>query len=258
MPADDGRDELPRDHAPKVRVYDSDGVFRGGLWRPIWRPDLRSWAAPPAPDYSESLVLEPPGLILRYFGARKSELSGSVERDSLFDSASYAVRCTAAEAIAWLERYGYIPPDDLRRCAATGCDLEEPRDPYVLRSPADTMKATRKVEWLAKAMLLVRDHPELSDAQIAKRVGKHRSTLTRSPEYQRAAETARGKKTDQPPGHIELDAKTGLTDVVSHAPMPGDLIPGSRFYRGRCPECGADTRVEAPSLAETIVCERCE
>jgi hypothetical protein len=46
--------------------------------------------------------------------------------------------------------------------------------------------------WLASAMLLVRDHPELSDAEVARQVVKNKSTLARSREYRVAAALARG------------------------------------------------------------------
>ena len=55
--------------------------------------------------------------------------------------------------------------------------------------PEDRKK--RQMEWLAKAMLMVRDHPEWSDATIAKQVGMSGATLSRSVPYQRAAHEAR-------------------------------------------------------------------
>jgi hypothetical protein len=70
-----------------------------------------------------------------------------------------------------------------------------------------------KIEWLAKAMLLVNKHPDWTDAKIAAEVGKDPSTLSRSPEYQQAAAMARGSKDDRPKGHRVLDPDTGLGGV---------------------------------------------
>ena len=48
-----------------------------------------------------------------------------------------------------------------------------------------------KLEWLAKAMLLVKEHPEWPDSDIALEVGVHKGTLSKSQEYQAAADLAR-------------------------------------------------------------------
>jgi hypothetical protein len=66
-----------------------------------------------------------------------------------------------------------------------------------------------RIEWMAKAMLLVKEKPHLSDAEIARQCGKWPGTLSRCKEYQLAAALARGQKTDLPKGHIEKDADTG-------------------------------------------------
>jgi len=101
-------------------------------------------------------------------------------------------------------------------------------------------KSEEKAEWLAKAMLLVRDHPEWSDAEIARRVGRHKSTLSRSREYKAAAGMARESKKDPPPGHTEIDPNTGLRDVEAYDIVPGEdtsgLSPGAAEQLSRLPE----------------------
>jgi hypothetical protein len=72
-------------------------------------------------------------------------------------------------------------------------------------------KTERRSEWLAKAMLLVRDHPKWSDRTIAKRVRKNASSLTRSREYQAAAALARGGKDQLVRGFLRRDADGGRT-----------------------------------------------
>ena len=86
--------------------------------------------------------------------------------------------------------------------------------------PAVT-KRQKRAKWLAEAMLLVSDHPDRSDRQIAKDVGKNPSTLSRSRVYQAAAALARGDTDKLKRGHITRDAETGLTDVEAYADDEG-------------------------------------
>jgi len=80
----------------------------------------------------------------------------------------------------------------------------------------------QRAEWLAKAMLLVRDHPEWSDAAIANEVGKHPSTLSRSPEYKAATALARGNKSDRHKGHISIDPDTGQQGIEAYSDDPAE------------------------------------
>jgi len=58
----------------------------------------------------------------------------------------------------------------------------------VARSTASTPS---RLEWLAKAMLTVKEYPEWSDRAIAKKAGVDPSTLSRSAEYQEMARLSR-------------------------------------------------------------------
>lgn len=79
-------------------------------------------------------------------------------------------------------------------------------DPEAQGEPAGK-DSIPKYQWLAGAMLFVKEHPEWSDRKIASEVGKHHSTLSRSPQYQLAAALARGQKTYLPAG--EKNGDTG-------------------------------------------------
>jgi hypothetical protein len=61
------------------------------------------------------------------------------------------------------------------------------------RSPgqAHGTREERRHRWLAEAMLMVRNHPDYSDARVAELVGINKSQLSRSPEYRTAAALAR-------------------------------------------------------------------
>ena len=86
---------------------------------------------------------------------------------------------------------------------------------------APVSQREKHADWLAKAMLLVRDHPEWSDRTIAGKVSRHPSTLSRSREYQAAAAMARGSKDELRRGHITVDAETGQEDIEAYDDQPG-------------------------------------
>ncbi|MBI4584569.1 MAG: hypothetical protein HY717_11190 [Planctomycetes bacterium] len=66
------------------------------------------------------------------------------------------------------------------------------KPPSEEKLPPITKKS--REQWLAEAMIMVKDHPELSVRAIARRVGVDHSTLARSPEFKRAAGIARQGK----------------------------------------------------------------
>ena len=80
---------------------------------------------------------------------------------------------------------------------------------------ADGGKADAAGVWLARAMLLVRDNPEWSDAKIVREVGRHNSRLTRSREYKIAAALARGQRTpDEGTATINPVTKNRTLDAI--------------------------------------------
>lgn len=95
----------------------------------------------------------------------------------------------------------------------------------VSTSSPPTTKRDQLAKWLAEAMLLVRDHPDWSDREIAKRVGKHASTLARSKEYQAAAAMARGNRNERGSGFVTIDPETGLRDVDAVADRDDESDP---------------------------------
>jgi len=80
-------------------------------------------------------------------------------------------------------------------------------------------KRRARGKWLAEAMLLVRDHPEMSDASIAKHVHINKSQLSRSSEYRTSRALARG--CDVPRGFMKT-GKDGTRDVEAEAPEPDE------------------------------------
>jgi hypothetical protein len=124
-----------------------------------------------------------------------------------------------------------------------------------------------KARWLSDAMLLVRDHPDWSDAQIAQAVGRNPSQLSRSREYQMAAAMARGSRDRVLRGRITVAEATGLCDVEAEAPVDGPAddksdrgqpIAGSKLFREYCAECGDPMRVAHDQVGKKPVCEACE
>ncbi|MCG3138805.1 MAG: hypothetical protein HJJLKODD_02674 [Phycisphaerae bacterium] len=92
----------------------------------------------------------------------------------------------------------------------------EKPEPDISKVPTESSSSAeererRRREWLAKGMLLVRDHPDRSDARIAQQLGIDRSTLSRCPEYRAAAAMARGQASGLPRGfRVTSDESSGV------------------------------------------------
>jgi hypothetical protein len=69
-----------------------------------------------------------------------------------------------------------------------------------------------KGQWLGEALILLRDHPEWTDARIARECGVDRSRLSRSKEFKKAAGLARGRKADLPRGEKTADGRLEAFD----------------------------------------------
>ena len=89
-------------------------------------------------------------------------------------------------------------------------DAQASSDPKLHRA-----RAKRK-EWLAEAMLLVRDHPDWSDAMIAREVGVSPSTLSRDETYRAAAGMARRQGGRVPRGHSTTDPESGQRGLEAY------------------------------------------
>ncbi len=106
----------------KIRVFDSDGVYRGGLFKTDCFNGMtcRMWHAPPHPDYREALIdiagKDSPCREQSWFRlqfARVQDISGPSDGSDDFDANSTAYRITPTEAAMWLDRHGYYRPPDL-------------------------------------------------------------------------------------------------------------------------------------------------
>lgn len=83
-------------------------------------------------------------------------------------------------------------------------------------APEKENRRHRRARWLAEAMLLVRDHPDWPDAQIARKAGIHPSQLTedRCPEYQAAAAMARSGELRR--GHVQNEPHSRQRTVEAY------------------------------------------
>ncbi len=122
----------------------------------------------------------------------------------------------------------------------------------------DQERPDRKRRWLADAMLLVRDHPEWSDAKIAREVKIDPAQLSRSTEFQQAAKIAREPKKAPPRGRA--DGSGGIEAESPAVPVVGEPVPGSR--RGlrweHCARCDEWIRVAADMVGQSPLCDSCE
>jgi hypothetical protein len=107
----------------KIRVYDSDGDFKGGLFKTksFNAMNCRVWQGPPHPNYRESLIDiagkgNPchEGSWFRLQIAAVPNISGPPDGSDDYDDNSRAYRIRASEAAAWLARHSFPVPDDLK------------------------------------------------------------------------------------------------------------------------------------------------
>lgn len=109
----------------------------------------------------------------------------------------------------------------------------------------------RRAKWLGMAMLLVKDHPEWSDREIARRVEINRSQLSRSAEYKVVAQLARDQGATPHKGHLTKD-DDGRSGVIAYARND------SRYAKGICRECGESILVRPGTPADEQVCDPCK
>lgn len=107
---------------PKYRIYDEDGIFRGGLFNSAVhnRSNSRAWTGTPRPYFTEHLfdISEGEWILLRL--SDEPRISGSRECDSEFDEASHGTRLSDESAQRWFIRNELSPPADLlARLAST-------------------------------------------------------------------------------------------------------------------------------------------
>jgi hypothetical protein len=77
-------------------------------------------------------------------------------------------------------------------------------------------KKTRRIEWIVKAMLLVKDHPEWTDKKIAEEVKIDPAQLSRCQEYQKCAKEVRCG--DPPPkGYLRINPETRQQDTEAYS-----------------------------------------
>jgi hypothetical protein len=107
----------------KIRVYDSDGVYIGGLFKTdcFNAMTCRVWHGPPNPHYSEHLIdisgfgdpsREGSWYVLQI--AREDDQDTTEHNtDEIFAKYSRAIRVTPVEALSWFELTVYQAPDDL-------------------------------------------------------------------------------------------------------------------------------------------------
>ena len=108
----------------KIRVYNSDGVFRGGLFKTERVSGCRCWHGPPHPHHQEIMVdisghgepsREGSWFILRI--SKTPEIVESADGRAEFDGDSQAICVTSIEAKRWFKNSIYETPPDLLELA---------------------------------------------------------------------------------------------------------------------------------------------
>ena len=134
----------------------------------------------------------------------------------------------ARRVMSWLKwEKGYQKRDAERMPVRTAIQLMavalEDDDAKQAMPAKPISKKAERVEWLARALLLVQEHPEWPDAEVARQVEKHPSTLSRNKTYQQAAAMARSSKKDRHRGFIVMDEDSGQRrGVVAYSDDPAE------------------------------------
>ncbi|MEM6260401.1 MAG: hypothetical protein AAGI37_19165 [Planctomycetota bacterium] len=122
----------------KIQVYESDGVYKGGLLKlDVFNAmTCRMWHAKPDPSLQESLIdistFE--GTPSRYSWFRlslpKRQPNGPwpALEDDEFDPDAQAYRLSPKEARQWLEAQGFTPPEDLLKICNSGDSVQSGLD----------------------------------------------------------------------------------------------------------------------------------
>lgn len=107
----------------KIRVLDSDGKYRGGLFNTVVydATNCRVWHAPPNPNYLEKMIdisgFNKPSYPGSWFMLRisKADIEDADRQgtNDYFAENSQAINLTPVETIRWFERNGFEPPEDL-------------------------------------------------------------------------------------------------------------------------------------------------
>jgi hypothetical protein len=86
-------------------------------------------------------------------------------------------------------------------------------------------REVKRARWLGLASILVKDHPDWSDAAVAREADVAPSTLSRDPVYQAVAVMARCPRTPPRRGYVTTDSDTGHLDVeaVDDASDPANM-----------------------------------
>lgn len=97
----------------KVRVFNSDGIFRGGLFDTECSAAYRSWPGKPNSGFIEILYYLGYGCWIKYQESRNPDYEYDDEGVPVFDKESQAYKITSSEAAKWFDREGLEMPQDL-------------------------------------------------------------------------------------------------------------------------------------------------
>ena len=148
--------------------------------------------------------------------------------------------------------------------AATGGGAGQDRADDERPKPAKSSKAVpakeRRIKWLAEAMMLRRENPAMSKAEIARRVGINPGQLSpsRCPEFHELEKMIQG---EVPGGHLTSNPESRQSDVEAYtADSKSDRglpISGSKHFREYCAKCDDPIRVTEDKIWTKPRCKDC-
>ncbi len=175
----------------KIRICDSDGVYKGGLFKTDSFNEMtcRVWHAPPNPNYDECLIdisghgnpsYEGSWLVLQV--SKHPDITGPLDGSDDFDANSKAVRVASKEALKWFKDKVFAAPVDLVRLAKRYRPLDAALDGEINQltdADAPLPDGQRKVWDLLKGQALTakeisaklaEEREEVRDEAVRKRI----------------------------------------------------------------------------------------
>lgn len=173
----------------KIRVYDTDGEFRGGLFKLHVHTRLNSkvWDGAPHDEYSEVLMDIGDRQWFLVQVARKPEYQGPEDSPEEFDAASRAIRYSDGDAARWFRRNGYDIPEYLAAVVgaadlapATVARQAIPPLPRNIRAIFELLCGLPAGEALNSREIvgkLAKSKVTISDSNVRKLISEHREAL---------------------------------------------------------------------------------
>ena len=153
------------------------------------------------------------------------------------------------------------PRKNTQRPGDEGGDSDKPAEQKPEGADESQINEDRRAEWIGKALMLRKRNPNMTKAEISRRVGVHPGQLSpkRCPELASLEQMFQRESTR---GYVTSDEDSRRIGVEAIVPPSGktdrgDLITGSRLFREYCSKCDERIRVTQEQVGTNPCCTDC-